>query len=105
MTNIPGKLSEELGSTWRSSPFVVGSQLMILALLGVFAYDRVQTRSEVLGFVSHLMEAQDQRNDAMVQRLNHLQEIIVRCYEYGRPEDNSRGTGYRARPPSVGLPE
>jgi hypothetical protein len=80
----PGKISEQIGETWRASPLIFGVQVLTLALLGFFAYDRFETRNAVLGFVTDIMAKQDERNQAMVDRLNHLTQVIVECYEHER---------------------
>ena len=85
----PGKITEQIGETWRASPLIFGVQVLTLALLGFFAYDRFETRNAVLSFVTSIMAKQDERNQAMVDRLNHLTQIIVQCYEHERAPENS----------------
>jgi hypothetical protein len=77
----PGKISEEVGSTWRSSPLIVGSQILIIVLLGFFGYDRVQQRQTITAFVNDFIANERAQTTIINAQLEKLRADLVECYK------------------------
>ena len=96
----PTKVVEELGQTWRSNALVVGGQvIMLIVLLVLFAWDRVETRKTMLTFVNNIMEKQDLQYAAMRSRLENMSAMVIECYRGRDAVPDSRDKGGSLEPP------
>jgi len=51
----PSKISEDIASTWRSSPLVIGMQLVMLVMVGSLIWDRHEQRQQVTPLVQQML--------------------------------------------------
>jgi hypothetical protein len=77
----PIKIGEELGQTWRSSPLIVGMQILTLAVLGFFGWDRVQQRSVITAFVADFVREERVQTSHFEDQITKLHAELIECYK------------------------
>lgn len=76
MSLDPNKISEEVAATWRSSPLVVGMQIVMLLMMGSLVWDRYEQRRQITPLV-----------ERMLDQIHEQALLLARCQ--GRQEDRS----------------
>ena len=52
----PSKISSEIGQTWRSSPLIVGMQILLVVMMGGLLLDRREQRQQMTPLVTQMLE-------------------------------------------------
>jgi hypothetical protein len=52
----PSKIGEEVAQTWRSSPLIVGMQMLMLIMIGSLIWDRYEQRRQVTPLVERMLD-------------------------------------------------
>ena len=52
----PSRIGEEVGATWRSSPLIVGMQLILIVMMGGLLWDRREQRAQMTPLVTTMLE-------------------------------------------------